>query len=157
MLFQDAPTLTPRASVIEERGRRAVGREARWSMSLGRRGRAVGARRSAFLAAAVVATVVPQGATTFNLKPARVHPLGARTRLSMSTGLGKVQEQDFLLPFRMTVEEFRALHAAVAPRLLMDEGMATLLSGSPIPTEFGISLGLRTLAGVSYLKVHLTQ
>jgi len=49
----------------------------------------------------------------------------------------------------MTGEDFRDLHAAVQHRMVVEESMATLSSGSPVPEECRLALGLRMLAGAS--------
>jgi len=149
------PTMAPRGSALEESRGRAVGRGSRRSRMLSRRGHAVATRRSAFFAAAFVAAILPQVATAACATPPRVHTVGARARLCIHSGLDHVLEDDFRLLFRMAAEEFWALHAAVEHRLAMDEGMATLSSGSPIPTECRLALGLRILAGASYLDCML--
>jgi len=122
---------------------------------MSRRGHAVATRRSAFFAAAFVAAILPQVATAACATPPRVHTVGTRARLCINSGLNHVLEDDFRLLFLMAAEEFWALHEAVEHRLAMDEGMATLSSGSPIPSEFRLALGLRMLAGASYLDCML--
>jgi len=81
--------------------------------------------------------------------------VGPRTRLSFASGLEQVSDRDFRLLFRMTREDFLALRAGVAHRLPVDDGMATLSSGSPIPTDCRLALGLRMLVGASYLDCML--
>jgi len=131
--------------------RRAVadGRFVRRSGGVHRPERAVAARRVALFAVAVVAVVVPRAAAAACVTPPRVHAEGTRARLSMSSGLGHVQESDFRFLFRMTGEDFWALHSAVEHRFVVDERMAPLSSGDPIPTDCRFALGLRMLAGAS--------
>jgi len=149
------PTMAPRGSALEESRGRAVGRGSRRSRMLSRRGHTVATRRSAFFAAAFVAAVLPHVATAACATPPRVHTVGARARLCIHSGLDHVLDRDFRVLFRMASEEVWALHAAVEHRLAMDEGMATLSSGSPIPSECRLALGLRMLAGASYLDCML--
>ena len=119
-----------------------------------RRADAAGRRKAAFFAAAVAATSVPHVAAATVLPP-REYTVGPRTRLSFASGLEQVSDRDFRLLFRMTREDFLALRAGVAHRLAVDDGMATLSSGSPIPTDCRLALGLRMLAGASYLDIML--
>jgi len=102
---------------------------------MSRRGHAVATRRLAFFAAAFVAAILPQVSTAACATPPRVHTVGARARLCINSGLNHVLEDDFRLLFRMAAEDFWAFHAAVEHRVAMDEGMATLSSGWPIPSE----------------------
>jgi len=149
------PTMTPRGSALEESRGRGVGRGSRRSRILSRRGHTVATRRLAFFAAAFIAAVLPQVATAACATPRRVHTAGARARLCIHSGLDHVLEGGFRLLFRMASEEFWALNAAVEHRLAMDEGMATLSSGSPTPTECRSALGLRMLSGASSLDCML--
>jgi len=60
--------------------------------------------------------------------------VGPRTRLSFASGLEQVSDNNFRLLFRMSWEDLLALHAGVAHRLAVDDGMATFSSGSLIPS-----------------------
>jgi len=66
-----------------------------------------------------------------------------------------VSNSDFRLLFRMSREDVMALPAGVAHRLTVDDGMATLSSGSPMPTDCRLALWLRMLVGASYLDCML--
>jgi len=147
--------MAPHHSVFVAKRDVADGRFVRRSGGVHRSERAAAPRRAVLFAVAVVAVVVPRAAAAACVTPPRVHAAGTRARLSMSSGLDHVQESDFRLLFRMTGEDFWALHSAVEHRLVVDERMATLSSGAPIPTACRLALGLRMLAGASYLDCML--
>jgi len=148
--------MAPRRSVVAERRSGAVGRRGRRLGGVDRPGRAAAARRAALLAVTAVAGVVPVVAAAAGVTRSRHHVLGTRARLCVRSGLDHVPEHDLRLLFRMTGEDFWALHAAVQHRLVVDESMATLSSGAPIPTECRLALGLRMLARDSYLDCMLS-
>jgi len=103
------------------------------------------------LAAAVAAATLPAMAAAAATPPPRVSTSGTCTRLSFQTGLDPISDIDFRLLFRVTRDDFQTLHAAVAPRLAVKEGVAVLSSGACTPTECRLALCLRMLAGASYL------
>ncbi|OSX72305.1 hypothetical protein BU14_0448s0003 [Porphyra umbilicalis] len=103
------------------------------------------------LAAAVAAACLPAMAAAAATPPPRLSTSGTRTRLSFQTGLNHVSDIDFRLLFRVTRDDFQTLHAAVARRLAVEEGMAVLSSGACIPTECRLAFCLRMLASASYL------
>jgi len=121
-----------------------------------RPGRAAAARRAVLLAVTAVAGVVPVVAAAAGVTCSRQYVLGTRARLCVRSGLDHAPENDFRLPFRMTGEDFWALRAAVQHRLVVDESMATLSSGAPIPRECRLAHGLRMLAGALYLDCMLS-
>lgn len=123
---------------------------------LDRRRRGEGARRAAMLAAAVAAACLPAMAAAAATPPPRLSTSGTRTRLSFQTGLNHVSDIDFRLLFRVTRDDFQTLHAAVARRLAVEEGMAVLSSGACIPTECRLAFCLRMLASASYLDCILS-
>jgi len=147
--------MVPHHSVFVAKRAVADGRFVWRSGGVHRPERVAAARRAALFAAAVVAVVVPRAAAAACVTPPRVHAAGTRARFSMSSGLDHVQESDFRLLFRMTGEDFWALHSAVEHRVVVEERMATLSSGAPIPTDCRLALGLRMLAGASYLDCML--
>jgi len=147
--------MAPHHSVYVAKRAVADGRFVRRSGRVHRPERAAAPRRAVLFAVADVAVVVPRAAAAACVTPPRLHAAGTRARLSMSSGLDHVQERDFRLLFRMTGEEFWALHSAVEHRLVVNERIATLSSGAPIPTDCRLALGLRMLAGASYLDCML--
>jgi len=148
--------MAPRRSVVAERRSGAVGRRGRWLGRVDRPGRAAAARRAALLAVTTVAGVVPVVVAAAGVTCSRQYVLGTRARFCVRLGLDHVPEHDFRLLFRMTGEDFWALHAAVQHHLVVDESIATLSSGAPIPTKCRLALGLRMLARASYLDCMLS-
>jgi len=142
-----------RWTVVKERRIGAVDRVNQILGRLGRRGHAVAARRSAFFAAAFIATIFPLVATSAEGTPPRAHTIGARARLCIHSGLSHALESDDRLLLRMTSEDTWVLNTAVKHGLALDKAMVTLSSGSPIPTDCRLALGLRILAMASYLNV----
>jgi len=141
--------MAPRRSVVAERRSGAVGRRGRRLGGVDRPGRAAAARCAALLVVTAVAGVLPVVAAAAGVTFSRQYVLDARARLCVRSGLDHVPSHDFRLLFRMTGEDFWDLHAAVQHRLVVDESMATLSSGSPVPEECRLALGLRVLAGAS--------
>lgn len=102
------------------------------------------------LAVAVCHTAVVTGAPF-----SRESSMGRRSRLGMSSTLLSLPEADFRLLFRMSRPDVFSLLDIVRGGLEVDEGMAVLATGQPIPADCRLALALRILAGASYLDCML--
>lgn len=139
--------MAPRRSRIVRRRSEITGGCGTHLGLLDSRQRGEDARHAASLAAAVAAACFPEMAAAVATPPRRVSTSGTRTRLSFRTGRNHISDIDFRLLFRVTRDDFQTLHAAVPPRLTVEEGMVVLSSGACIPTECRLALCHRMLAG----------
>lgn len=130
------------------RGRRQV-------LSRQRRTRQQGAVRLVALVALTLAVAVCHTAVVTGAPFSRESSMGRRSRLGMSSTLLSLPEADFRLLFRMSRPDFFSLLDIVRRGLEVDEGMAVLATGQPIPADCRLALALRILAGASYLDCML--
>lgn len=130
------------------RGRRQV-------LSRQRRTRQQGAVRLVALVALTLAVAVCHTAVVTGALFSGESSMGRRSRLGMSSTLLSLPEADFRLLFRMSRPDVFSLLDIVRGGLEVDEGMAVLATGQPIPADCRLALALRILAGASYLDCML--